>query len=317
VFDDAGDPTQAVSKVQTLISQGGVQVVQAGTISAEIAATVPVLTQAKIFTVDHGIDPTLNNTSKYPYAYSDGYLPDAPSVALAAEFAKLGYKKVGLVTDTTAGGIAAIASDKTAFSAKGISLVTAQVPAGAVTATSQFEQVLAEKPDVLLLDSYGAAAAPIMKTRAELMPKIPTFGGQLLAANDLGSIAPASAYKGMKILSIAVAVKGSAQTQTPAFKKFFAALLKVTGGKIIFTMNTYVVAYDDIIVAATAAKLAKSTSAQAMSNAMNHVTAAQMPDYVGPISFTTTNHFPLFGPSYWTFFSYGPIVDGQFVSSGS
>lgn len=317
VTDDAGDPTQAVAKVQALISQGGLQAVQPGTISAEVDATVPLLTKGNVFSAGHGIDPVLNNPAKYPYAFSTGYLPQDPANSLAAEFAAQGYKKVGLVTDTTSGGLAQEAADKVAFSAKGISLVAANVPAGAVDATSQFEQVLAAKPDVLLLDAYGAAAGPIVKARAELDPKVPTYGGQLLAANNLGSIAPASDYTGMKLQSIAVAVKDSAATQTPAFQKFYAALIKETGGSLPFTMNTYVVAYDDIIVMTTAAKLADSTNAAKMAAAMNHITPTQMPDFVGPVNYSTTDHFPTFGPPYWIFVSYGPLVNGQLVPASS
>lgn len=313
VIDDAGDPTQAVSDVQQLLTQGNVQAVMGGTISAEVDATVPVLTKAKIFSADHGIDSVLNDPSKYPYEFSTGYLPADPANSLATEFSKLGYKKVGLVTDNTAGGEAQEAADKTAFTAKGISLVAANVPATAVDATSQMEQVLAAKPDVLLLDAYGSAAGPIIKARAELDPKVPTFGGQLLAANNLSTLAPAKDYAGMKLQSIAVAVKGSAPTQTAAFKKFYAALLKQTSGKLPFTMNTYVVAYDDIIIDAAAAKLSNSTSATKMATAIDHVTAAQMPDFVGPVNYSSTDHFPTFGPPYWVFVNYGPTVNGQLV----
>jgi len=317
VTDDGGDPTEAVAKIQTLISQGTLQAVQAGTISAEVDATVPLLTKAQVFTADHGIDTVMNNPSKYPYAFSSGYLPQDPANSLATEFSTAGYKKVGLVTDTTSGGLAQEAADKIAFAAKGLTLVTANVPAGAVDATAQLEQVLAAKPDVLLLDAYGAAAGPIVKARAEIDPKIPTYGGQLLAANNLGTLAPSSDYTGMKLQSIAVAVKGSAATQTPAFAKFYAALIKETGGNLPFTMNTYVVAYDDIIVATTAARLAKSTNATKMADAMNSITAAEMPDYVGPVNYSSTDHFPTFGPPYWVFVSYGPLVNGQLVPSGS
>lgn len=317
MVDDAGDPTEAAAKVSTLISQGNLQAVQAGTISAEADAIVPLLTQAKVFTVNHGIDPVLNETTKYPYSFSSGYLPADPANSLATQFASLGYKKVGLVTSTAAGDQAQAVADKTAFAAKGISLVTASIPATAVDATSQMEQVLAAKPDVLLLDSYGSGAGPIMKARAELNPNIPTYGGQLLAANNLSQIAPASDYKGMKLQSIAVGVKGSAVTQTPAFKKFYTALMKVTGGNLPFTMNTYVVPYDDIITATTAAKLANSTNAVKMAAAMDHITAAKDPDFVGPVNYSSTDHFPTFGPPYWVFVPYSPVVDGQLVPSGS
>lgn len=317
VHDDAGNPTQAVSIVQTLISQGNVQVVQAGTISAEIAATVPVLAKANIFTVHHSIDPTLNNTAKYPDAFSDGYLPSNPADALATEFASLGYKKVGLLTSNAAGDLAQEAVDKTAFAAKGISLVAGIVPQGAVDATSQFEQVLAAKPDVLLLDTYGEEAGPIVKARAELDPKIPAYGGQLLTSNNLGSIAPVSDYQGMKLQSIEANVKGSPESKTPAFQKFYSAIMKESDGNLPFTINTYLTAYCDMIVAATAAKLADSTSAAKMAAVMDHITPAQMPDYVGPVTFTSTNHFPNFDAPYWEFVNYGPIVNGQLVPSGS
>lgn len=317
VIDDAGNPTQAVSIVQNLLSQGNVQVVQAGTISAEVAATVPLLAKAKVFTIHHSIDPTLNNPAKYPYVFGDGYSPADPANSLATEFASHGYKKVGLLTSNAAGDLAQEAADKTAFAAKGLTLVAGVVPQGAVDATSELEQVLAAKPDVLLLDSYGAEAAPMIKARAEIDPKIPVYGGQLLTSNNLGTIAPVSDYQGMKLQSIEANVKGSPESNTPAFKKFYSAIMKETGGKLPFTMNTYLTAYCDVIVATTAARLANSTDAVKMSAALDHIKPSQMPDYVGPVSYTSTNHFPIFGPPYWEFVNYGPIVNGQLVPGGS
>jgi hypothetical protein len=50
-----------------------------------------------------------------------------------------------------------------------------------------------------------------------------------------------------------------------------------------------------------------------MAAAIDHVTAAQMPDFVGPVNYSSTDHFPTFGPPYWVFVNYGPTVNGQLV----
>lgn len=318
VLDDGGDPTKAVSLAEQMISSGNEpDAVIPGVLPTVTSAVVPVLAKAGIFTVQHGTDPTLNNPQKYPDVFGTSYLPSDWAANLADTFAQKGYKTVAMLTSNDVSGHAQATGAQAAMQAKGITLKTVFIPATAFDATSEMEQAVATKPDALLLSGYGATAGPTIKAYAQLGVKIPTYGTQYFAANNLSQVAPASDYKGVTLQALAWAVKGSTQTQTPAFSTFFSELQKQTGGTIPFGMFTYVVNWDDVMVAATAAKLANSTDPAKMAAAMDHVTAAQMPMYLGPVDYSTTNHYPRYTDTWWPWIPYSPSVDGQFVPANS
>jgi branched-chain amino acid transport system substrate-binding protein len=313
VEDDAGDPTQAATLAQSLVSSTTPMAVDPGTVSGEVDAALPVLAKANVFVAYNTSDPTLNNPAKYPYAFSTAFAATDPANSLATEFAQMGYKKVGVITTDDTAGHALYQAEEAAYQSKGISSSVAYVSQSATSATSQMLQVLASHPDALLLDTYGAAAVPVMAAKAELDPKIPVYGSQYLTANNLAQIAPASSYAGMKLQSIGLAVQGATVTKTTAFTAMQNALLKETGGKLTFTIYTYTVAYDAVIVAATAAKLTNGMNSEKMAAAVVNATAAQMPLFVGPVNYSSTDHDPTFGPDYWSFVNYGPIDNGMLV----
>jgi branched-chain amino acid transport system substrate-binding protein len=314
VLDDASSPTQAATVAQSLISSGSKpDAVSPGTISAETQAIVPILAKAGIFMSTHASDPTLDDPAKYPSLFGDGQLPADEADNLADEFASAGYKKIGILTSNDVSGQNFFLADKQAFAAKGISAQVAYVPSGATDATSQLEQLIAGKPSALLLSAYGATAGPIIKARAELNPNLPTYGSQLFTANNLAQLAPASSYTGIKFQALDVGVQGAPVTKSTAFTTFLAALQKVVGGNLPFTMNTYACAYNDVIIAATAANLAKSVDPAAMSKAVESATPAQMPLLVAPVTFSTTEHWVRFDQAHWMYVPFGPTVDGLLV----
>lgn len=313
VMDDAGNPTQAATDAQNLVSSGTPMAVDPGTVSGEVDAALPVLAKSNVFVAYNTSDPQLNDPAKYPYSFSTAFAATDPANSLATEFAAQGYKKVAVITTDDTAGHALYQAEQTAYQAKGISSVVAYVSQSATSATSQMLQVLASHPDALLLDTYGAAAVPVMAAKAELDPKIPVYGSQYLTANNLAQIAPAASYTGMKLQSIGLAVQGAAVTKTTAFTAMQNALLKETSGKLTFTIYTYTVAYDAVILAASAAKLANSVNSQKMAAAIAHASTAQIPLFVGPVNFTSTDHAPTFGPDYWSFVNYGPISNGMLV----
>lgn len=318
VLNDAGDPTQAATVAENLVSSGTKPMaVSPGTVSTEAEAIAPILEKAGVFMSTHASDPTLDNPAKYPYLFGNGQLPADEAISLADTFSKAGYKKVAVLTEDDASGINFFNADKSAFEAKGITATAAYVPDGATDATSELEQLLAGKPDALLLSAYGATAGPIIKARAELDPKIPTYGSQLLTANNLAQLAPASSYTGIKFQGLEVGVKGTPITKGLAFTTMFAALKKVVGGNLTFTMNTYACAYNDVILAATVANLAKSTDAAKMAAVAEKLTVKQIPYLVSPVTFTKTEHFVRFGVDDWVYVPYGPTVDGLLVPGGS
>lgn len=316
VTDDGGDPTKAVSIVQQMISSGNIpDGVIPGAIPTETTAIVPVLAKAGVFVSQHGTDPTLNDPKKYPLSFGSAYLPSSMAENVASKFKEEGFTSVGMLSPDDVSGHAAADATKTTLENVGIKFNVVYMPPTAVDATSQMQQVIAGNPDVMLLNGYGAAAGPMIKAKAKLKPSMPVYGNQNYSANDLSKVAPEADYDGVTLQAVAWAVKGSPATQTPGFQHFESALADVTKGQYPFGLNTYVVNWNDVINITSAIKLAGSTDPQKMADALEHATQADMPDFLGPVSYSATNHQPLYDDSYWSWTPYAPIVDGQFTTS--
>ncbi|WP_165966491.1 ABC transporter substrate-binding protein [Actinomadura sp. 7K507] len=314
VIDTGGDPVQAATHARELVADGRPQAVIPGMVTAGMMAAAPLLAQADVFMVTHGPEPTLNDPEKYPHLFGTIYLRDQMAASLAEEFTGKGFKKVSLITAEKSGSAGA-KTIKEVLATKGITTDVVTVPVNAVDATSQMQQALDSEPDVLVLDSYGPPSAAIMQARTKLDPDVPTYASQNFTSGDLSKVGPVSAYDGMRLQSVSFAVQGHETTKSPGFKSFFDAIRKETGGKLAFSMNSYVVTYNDVILAAYAAKLADSTDPAEMTAAIEKATPEQIPHFLGPVNFSEKSHYPDFGPEWWAFVQYGGMKDSQIVPS--
>lgn len=315
VIDTGGDPVQAAANARELVADERPQAVIPGMVTAEIMATAPLLAQADVFTVTHGPDPSLNDPEKYPYLFGTTYLRDQMATSLAEEFTAKGFEKVSLITAEKSGSVGA-ETIKEVLAGKGITTDIVTVPVAAVDATSQMQQALDSGPDVLVLDSYGPPSAAILAARTKLNPGIPAYASQNFTSGDLAKIGPAKSYDGMLLQSISFAVQGHEATKTPAFTSFFDATRKEAGGELTFSMNSYVVTYNDVILAAYAARLAESTDPAKMAAAIEKATPEQIPHFLGPVNFSESGHYPSYGKEWWAFAEYGGMENSQIVPAG-
>ncbi|OLF06662.1 hypothetical protein BLA60_30840 [Actinophytocola xinjiangensis] len=310
LIDYGSGPTQAVAKAQELVSQGTPQAAIPGTPGSDIAAAMPVFAKAGVFVSHHDTNPDLTDVAKYPLSFTNAYPVDNATASLAERLAGEGYRSIAYLTADDTSSRSNARSAQAAFEEAGMSTEVGYVPTTAVDGTPQLQQLLASEPDALVLRAYGAQAPPIIKARQKLNPDLPTYGTQDLTASNLDDLAPASAYAGMTFQSISLAVEGSPATQTPAFTTFYEALKAETGGELPFTIFTYLVGYNDVMLAAAAAEKAGNTDPKEMAAAVESITAEDMPNYVGPVSFSPDQHYPEYDSEWWTYISYGPKVDG-------
>lgn len=315
VVDTTSVPTEAVAKAQQLVSEGKVKALIPGTASNEISAVVPVVGPRDVLVIHHGagISQEFLDTKKYPRVFGTVFQPPDQAESLAAEFAAKGFRKVAVVSTDNVAGHAAVKAYENAFTAKGISLTPTFVPDNAVDATAQMQQAVDSSPDVLLLDTYGAVTGPVLQARTKLGVTIPTYGSQYVTANNLDKLVSPSDLDGITLQALAVGVKDSNVAQTDAFKTFHEAVTDVTGGQLTFTMNTYLTGYNDVVLAANAARLAGSADANAMAKAIENASAQDLPFWVGPTDFSAERHIPTFGPEFWSFVPYGPTQNGLLV----
>ncbi|MER7274718.1 ABC transporter substrate-binding protein [Dactylosporangium sp. NPDC000244] len=313
-IDNAGSADQSAAKLQELLSGGKPHAVIPG-VASEIPAGIPILAQAGVFTSQHFTGATFNDPKKYPLEFGNAHtIPDYVG-SLVSKAKESGYQSVGILDIDDASGQAFEAVAGPAFKAAGIAVTFARVPPDSIDATPQLQQVLAPNPNALIFAGYSPAAGAMAKARAKLAVTLPTIAAQTYSANNLADLAPVSAYDGILFQQLATSVKGTPQTESAAFKKFYDAVLAKSGGKLPFPINTYLVAYHDVILAAAAANLAGSLDAKKMAKALEGAKPADMPLYVSPVTFSADNHFPTFAPADFVFTKYGPVEKGLSVPS--
>lgn len=311
-IDNAGSADESAAKLQELLSEGQPHAVIPGSAS-EIPAGIPILAQASVFTSQHFTSAEFNDPEKYPLEFGNAHTIPNYVGSLVEEITARGYESVGVLDIDDASGEAFETVAEPAFSDAGISATFARVPPDAIDATPQLQQVLAEDPEALIFAGYSPAAGAMAKARETLGVELPTIAAQTFSANNLADLAPESAYEGMEFQQLATSVKGTPQTESETFQTFYDAVMEEAGGNLPFPINTYLVAYDDVLLAAYAAELAGSYDAEEMAAALESASQEDMPLYVNPVTFSPENHFTTLGPDDFVFTGYGPVEDGLSV----
>lgn len=182
--DDAGDPTRAIAAVQKLISEGA-DIVFLDSSSATALQGRVACQQQKVLC----IAPTNGNAAivKQPNAdYVFTISPDSQMTAnaLVLSFRRSGFKTVAYSADDSV--VAQQIKDlyKGSIEKAGINTVADEVmPQGASDLTAQVTKLRDAKPDVLVeLSVVQQVSGLALKTVADLMPSIPVYTGNSLAA---------------------------------------------------------------------------------------------------------------------------------------
>ncbi|KAA1423049.1 ABC transporter substrate-binding protein [Mumia zhuanghuii] len=315
ITDSGGSPDQLAAKLQELLAGGKPHAVLPGSAS-EIPAGIPILDNAKVFTSQHFTADTFNDPKEYPLVFGNAHtIPDYVA-SFVGKLKADGYTSVGVLNSDDASGQAFQAVAKPALEEAGIEATFAAVSPSAVDATPQMQQVLSDDPDALVLAGYFPGATAVVAARAKLGTDIPTISAQTFSANNLDSIAEPEALEGIEFQQLAANVKGTPQTESEAFKKFYEAVKKEAGGTLPFPINTYLVAYDDVVLAAYAAELAGSFDPEKMTEALEKASPEDMPNYVMPVGFSPENHFPNVTEDDFVFVPYSPTENGLVVPAG-
>lgn len=317
-IDSASLPTEAVTRVQQLLSEGKIEALSPGSTSSEITAVLPVAAGQNVFQVTYGagLNPEFYDPSKNPNVFAVTIQPSDQAASIVDQLGRHGFKKVGILTTDNVAGKASSGALEAAADKAGLSTEAAFIPETAVDATGQLEQLLATAPDVLVIDIYGAAAGPALAARAKLGVNLPTYGSQMLTASNLAEVASPSDLEGILLQSYSSQVAGTEIVESDAFKTFHEELLKAIGGEPTFAMNTYAVPYNTAILAAAAAEMADSDDASALVEAVEGAGPDDLKFFVGPKDYSADRHKPTFGPEVWSFVPYSPIKGGL-ITPGS
>ncbi|WP_460305789.1 ABC transporter substrate-binding protein [Actinocorallia aurea] len=208
VVDDEGNPTTALTKIREAIAKDKPDAVLNGGPSTVSAATLPVLKQNKILSFNVAATPDSSDPKAYPLNFDLTTAPADYINGLLPYFTEKGYKSAGIIHSSTANGVTFGTAVTEALEAKGITVVDNQeYDVAALDMTPQLQSIQAKKPDVLLMNGYGAPVGYLLKGIEKLGWDVPVVGDGTVAATGLVSTPPPSGILGtsqVKNLSVMV-----------------------------------------------------------------------------------------------------------------
>jgi branched-chain amino acid transport system substrate-binding protein len=294
VKNDNDDPTTAATLLQKYLSGGTTpNIVYAGTTSTETFAMEPILTQAKILSLQTATSDQTMDASKFPYAFS---LASSSSdfgfeLAHAIKARYPSAKKIGIIIGNDVTGSSNLHNELIALHQAGYTTSVEQYdPTNTVNMTPQLEALRAQNPDLLVAGGFGAPAGYILKARAQIGWNVPLVGDASFSSNPLPSMASASELKGVSVLSTRNQVYLPLSRHSKAFQTLYKAVLPASGTfEVPFLL--YAFGWDDILVAKAAATQAGSVSTEAMTHALENLKDPTAPDFLlGPYHYTASVH---------------------------
>jgi branched-chain amino acid transport system substrate-binding protein len=317
IKDDGGNPTTAVTLLQSELSSGAKpDLVVPGLLSTETVPLVPITTKAGIFTVAPGSSNVLDDPQKFPLHFSATPLGSTTAAALIQEMKSKGYTKIGIAVTDEEHGISTEASLLADAKAAGMTTTAVQLSTTAVDATSQVEQLQAAGPQAVIFVMNGASNGVLLKARTKLGWTVPFYSEISGTAFNVGAQTTSADWKNVYLQAQSFLVYGSAGTKTPQFETFSAALSKYAP-QVTQGMALYVNDYDPVLLWAAAANKAKSVDPQKVAAAIETLTnSSQVPNFVAQGQlFGGGAHFPNFAPADFTYVPVGPTVDGLVKSA--
>lgn len=191
--DDEADATKSAAAAQRMVTEDGVVAVLGGPNSGTVLANNPIITAAgvvELVTVAQGdnlIDPASPGAA-LTFQVSENNSYDVN--AIVQLFEEGDYKNICAVSDTTEYGQGGIATIRTVFEERGLTIAKAE--SHEVNATDLTPQVLSLRDagcDSVYLFDYGQDAAVFMKTVNQVGWDVPVIGGRGLNQPAFLSIA--------------------------------------------------------------------------------------------------------------------------------
>jgi len=174
IFEDSqSDPSRAVSALQKLISNDGVQVVIGDIASSSVLAMAPIAEKAKVVLLSPGAsNPDISHAGEYIFR---NWQSDALEGEINARYAyeKLGYKRISILYVNNAYG----AGLKTVFerifnNLGGTILIKETFEQGAIDFRTQIAKISRSKPDAIFMPGYPPEMALILKQSKEMGIKV-------------------------------------------------------------------------------------------------------------------------------------------------
>jgi branched-chain amino acid transport system substrate-binding protein len=315
VIDDKSDPSTAVTKLRAAIAKEKPDLVLNSGPSTVAEATLPILNQNKILSMNIGPTATSADASKFPLNFDVAAGATAQLSAYKPYLDSKGYKSVAILHGNSAYGESYGTSAEKTLAGEGFK-VTAnkEYDVTALDMTAQLQAIKSTNPDVLIIDAYGAPLGYVLKGVAKLGWEVPMIGNTSVSATNLTGTLPPDGLVGTDQVKNLV-------MQVPASVKYDAANTAVNDAvkgilKYGEIRSTLVLAsnYDAMPLVKAAADSVKSTDAAKIAKALTDASVLDsaetitFPNY----GFTATEHDPQNVAGSYVFISPSELKNGQF-----
>ena len=262
IIETNGDPTTAVTKLNERLSKGPKPaLVLPGNTSAEALPMAPILTEAKILSVQQAGSSALNDPQKFPYLFQVVPTNDSMAARVVEFFKERNATRIAMLAGKDAFGQATAEATRKAIASAGLTLTGDETyTAEDLDMTAQLERLRATKPDILFMQGAGASVGYILESRLKLgWTDIPVVADSvatvtsLLSRGEPDGLVGTPATQNVYVQVLTAAIVGSPEVNPGAMDAMIRALK--AQGEINMPLNTFFV-YDAIMVAAAAAEKA-------------------------------------------------------------
>ncbi len=276
IEDTGGNTTQSVTLVTQLLqssppSGGTWNFIESGATSDEQLAELPTVTKYKVPGIGVESSPQLGNPSVFPYHWILGVNIQAMDKTIADYMKAQGYHRIGFFYQNNAIGESSAQAIGPALAADGLTMVEVSYPATAIDVTPQMQEMQAQKPDAVIATAQsGPWIGYVLKARTALGFNVPFVGDASFSGADAYTIAGASNLNGVKYYTWNIDVYRPPSEQTPAQKRFFKYLSKVTTN-LTQPLHQYAAGWDSLYFMDLAAQQAHSLNPDAIKSALDHL----------------------------------------------
>ncbi|MFC0454196.1 ABC transporter substrate-binding protein [Rhodococcus jostii] len=316
VVDDAGDATNAVSKLREAIASGNKPDLFLNSGPSTITtATLPILAQNKILSFNIGPTEDSANPEKYPLNFDLASGPAENAETITRYIKGKGYQSVGVVHSSSAYGEVFGQAMEDALSGAGVSGTgSEEYDTAALDMTAQLQSLKNRGTQALVVDAYGAPLGYLLTSLQRLDWNIPLIGNTSVAGTSLVSKpapdgvlgTPATANLVMHVMSSTVYDAQDTAVNTMVDN------MKAMGdipSTLILADN-----YDALPLVAAAANKAGSSDPEALADALENqevldsAETAFSPSY----HFTVESHASKPGDEAYKFVPPSPLLNGQY-----
>ena len=316
VVDDAGDATQAVTKLREAVASSAKPDLYLNSGPSTIStATLPLLTQNKILSFN--VAPTKDSAdpTKFPLNFDLSPSPDDQAKGVAAEAKARGYTSIGVIHGSSAFGETWGPAIERAMTAAGITVVgNEEYDVASLDMTPQLQALQAKQPQALAVDGYGAPVGYLLQSVSRLGWNVPMMGDPSVSATSLVTSEPPAGVLGTpQVANLTTQVYKSTSYDPAATRvnEMVASMAKLGQIKanLILAYN-----YDALLLVAAAAKDAGSTDPTALAKSLEKpaVQDSAGTAVIKAYHFTGTAHSPNADPAEFVFVRPSVVKDGQF-----